>query len=241
MNRLAHTMALLLSKGADPGIRNLAGDSAMSVGNSLTQTALGSALAAASGQANLEPEAMDHNSVPEASDEAGSGQHASQVPPQECDDPAAHVEEENAAESRLEDSQEDTHEKLNEQDVSVDLDAAEQQQGEDQQAATEDAEQGAPDGNGPGDTVPADGAAADDGEEGGSREATPAGSGTQADESEMVIGTDERAVGEEAASVVNEAEETGEDLAVDQEVDTPTDGAGLEAEPEAEEPAEAAS
>ena len=163
------------------------------------------------------------------------------MPPQECDDPAAHVEEENAAESRLEDSQEDTHEKLNEQDVSVDLDAAEQQQGEDQQAATEDAEQGAPDGNGPGDTVPADGAAADDGEEGGSREATPAGSGTQADESEMVIGTDERAVGEEAASVVNEAEETGEDLAVDQEVDTPTDGAGLEAEPEAEEPAEAAS
>jgi hypothetical protein len=67
LNRLAHVMAFMLSKGADPGICNLVGDSAASVGNSLTQTALSLAFAAAGGEINLEPEFIKGDSSQGAS------------------------------------------------------------------------------------------------------------------------------------------------------------------------------
>jgi hypothetical protein len=66
LNRLAHVMVFMLSKGADPKICNLAGDSAASVGNSLTQRALLLAFAVAAGDIKLEAETVGADSTPEA-------------------------------------------------------------------------------------------------------------------------------------------------------------------------------
>lgn len=56
-------MAFLLSKGADPSIVNLAGDSAIAVGNTFTQTALHLAQSAIAGEVSLDPGIVEEDTA----------------------------------------------------------------------------------------------------------------------------------------------------------------------------------
>ena len=157
LNRLTHVMALLLSKGADPGIRNLAGDSPKSVGNSLTQAALGSALAAVAGEFSLEPEVMDHDSAPGPSEAAGGSQSVPHPSSHELGDSATYADEEKVDDSPLENAQEGEYGELNAHEVLVDQDAGQQQ------LPSAEAEQDTPHGDGPEEAAPVDGATVVDG------------------------------------------------------------------------------
>jgi hypothetical protein len=89
INRLTHVMLFMLLKGADPGISNLAGDVAPTVGNALTQTALRMALAAASGEITLETETLEDYSA--ASETPDKAQGAAQAHSQDVGDSGPHA------------------------------------------------------------------------------------------------------------------------------------------------------